>query len=433
MGSALVLAGCTLVPPASDDSTSRGDAESSGAAEESTGADVSSDATEDANDESEADSTGGPIGSTATSDGEDTTTSGSGDTTWTSSTSTSGGDTTTSGTDESSGGADTSTMGECGGGTEAFFGLVGWATEAGGTTGGAGGTSVTVSTGAALQEALNEHRDSTTPLTIWVTGPVTPGNSSDSKIDVKDVSNVSILGMGAGAEFDGIGIKITRASNIVLRNLRIHHVDIGDKDAISIEGPADHIWVDHCELYATYEGVDKDTFDGLLDAKGEAEYITYSWNYLHDSWKTALVGSSDGDEFDRKITMHHNFFQNCNSRLPLFRFGNGHVFNNLYEDIADTGINSRMGACLKVESNVFVRSRNPWISAYSDELGGAELSCNLLDDASTFDFADDVHEILECTANVPYTYAEALTDVARVAELVRNHAGVGKLDDPAGF
>ena len=35
------------------------------------------------------------------------------------------------------------------------FGLVGWATQAGGTTGGAGGDTVTVSTGTALQNAIN--------------------------------------------------------------------------------------------------------------------------------------------------------------------------------------------------------------------------------------------------------------------------------------
>lgn len=51
---------------------------------------------------------------------------------------------------------------------------------------------------------------------------------------------------------------------------------------------------------------------------------------MHDSWKTMLSGSSDGDEYDRKVTYHHNYFENCNSRLPLFRFGHGHVFNNYY-------------------------------------------------------------------------------------------------------
>jgi len=292
-----------------------------------------------------------------------------------------------------------------------------------------------VSTGSELAQALEDKQDSSTPLTILVEGSITPQNSGSlEKFDVKDVSDLSIIGAGSGAEFSGIGIKIVRASNIVIRNLKISNVLIGDKDAISIEGPADHIWVDHCELHAEYQNVDKDYYDGLLDAKAEAEYITYSWNYLHDSWKTALVGSSEDDTFDRKLTMHHNHFQNCNSRLPLFRGGNGHVFNNLFEDVESTAINSRLGACIRVENNSFHNVQNPWISAYSDELGGVELVCNQVDDASEFVLAsDDEHEPPDCTAVVPYTYEQVLNHVDQVADLVSMHAGVGKLSDPTDF
>ena len=36
----------------------------------------------------------------------------------------------------------------------------------------------------------------------------------------------------------------------------IPHVAIGEKDCIGIEGPADHIRVDHCERYNEYQGTD---------------------------------------------------------------------------------------------------------------------------------------------------------------------------------
>ena len=39
-------------------------------------------------------------------------------------------------------------------------------------------------------------------------------------------------------ELKGIGIKIWRANNIIIRNLKIHEVASGDKDAIGIEGPS---------------------------------------------------------------------------------------------------------------------------------------------------------------------------------------------------
>jgi pectate lyase len=158
----------------------------------------------------------------------------------------------------------------------------------------------------------------------------------------------------------------------------------------------------------------------------------HSWNYLHDSWKTALVGSSESDTFDRKLTMHHNRIENCNSRVPLFRGGNGHIFNNHYADIVDTGINSRIGACLRVEGNYFDRAQNPWVSAFSDELGGGDLSCNVTVD-SAFAYSDDVHELPACTATVPYDYASVLNAPASVPAVVMEHAGVGKLADPRQF
>ena len=317
---------------------------------------------------------------------------------------------------------------ECGGEDGSDFALVGYATQAGGTTGGKGGTAVTVSTGSALQQALSNKGGS--PLTIRVMGTITTGNSGAEKIDVKDVDDVSIIGLGNGAEFNGIGIKIVRASNIVIRNLKIHNVTSGDKDAISIEGPADHIWIDHNELYAEYQNVDKDFYDGLLDVKAESEYITYSWNYFHDSWKTMLVGSSEDDTFDRKLTIHHNHFRNCNSRMPLFRGGHGHVFNNFYSEVADTGINSRIGACLLIEANVFEKSKNPWVSAFSDELGGGELLCNQTSGDSMFMFSDDVHELPKCDASVPYDYGAVLNLPSKVQSVVMAGAGVGKLPNP---
>jgi pectate lyase len=321
---------------------------------------------------------------------------------------------------------------ECGGDDGSDFALVGWAAQAGGTTGGKGGTAVTVSTGSALLQAL-ANKNAGTPLTIRVMGTITQGNTGAEKIDVKEVQDVSIIGLGAGAELDGIGIKIVRASNVVIRNLKIHDVAIGDKDGISIEGPADHIWIDHCELYSVYPDVDKDFYDGLIDVKAEAEYITYSWNNLHDSWKTMLVGSSEDDTFDRKLTIHHNVFRNCNSRMPLFRGGQGHVFNNFYTGVADTGINSRLGACLLIEANVFENSKNPWVSAFSDELGGGELRCNMTSADTTFAYADDVRELPTCDTTVPYDYAAVLNHPSNVEAVVTAGAGVGKLPNPEQF
>ena len=307
----------------------------------------------------------------------------------------------------------------------ATFGVFGFAASTTGTTGGAGGTTITVNTGAALQAAINGKGSQ--PLTIYINGPITLANSPGlEKIEVKNKNDISIIGFATLGEFNGIGIKVFRANNIILQNLKVHHVlaATGDGDCIGIEGPASHVWVDHCELYNVYQGAGVDDYDGLLDAKADCEYLTFSWNYLHDAWKASLMGFTDTDNFDRKITYHHNRFENINSRLPLFRFGTGHVFNNYYKDIASTCVNPRVGACVKIENNYFENARNPYVTAYSTQDGFGDILGNVLVN-SPFVYASDVRVLPACTSSIPYNYAAVLTPAADVPVQVTANVGIG--------
>lgn len=307
----------------------------------------------------------------------------------------------------------------------AQYGLIGFGNTNGSTTGGAGGDEVIVTNGTDLQNAIKEADG---PRIIYVNGTITPSNSGSlSKIDIKDASDISIIGVGTSGDFDGIGIKVWRANNIIIQNVKVHHVLIGDKDAISIEGPSDHIWVDHCELYAELDGVGKDYYDGLLDMKRDVFDVTFSWNYLHDSWKASLSGSSETDNESRNVTYHHNRFENINSRLPLFRYGTGHVFNNYYKDVVSTGINSRLGACIRIENNVFENVHNPYVTAYSDVDGYGELINNSLIN-SPFEYASDTRMLPSCQANILYNYSGYLNCVEDVAFIVEEYSGVGKLN-----
>lgn len=296
------------------------------------------------------------------------------------------------------------------------FSQTGFAIFDGGTTGGEGGDTVTVHTGDQLTQAIKD-KDDDTPLTIYVDGTITPSNTSDSKINVKDVADLSILGVGTNGELDGIGIKVWRAENIIIRNLTIHEVRAGDKDAISIEGPSNNIWVDHNELYASLN-VDKDYYDGLFDVKRDAYNITFSWNYVHDGWKSMLFGSSDSDNHDRNITLHHNHFKDLNSRVPSFRYGKGHLYNNYFEGIIDTGINARMGAELLVENNVFENSNNPLGYWYSNTTGYWNVTNNLYINSSG-------SQPTTSTTNYTVPYSYTLTPVEDVKSLVQQYAGVG--------
>ncbi|WP_348686346.1 pectate lyase family protein [Rheinheimera aquimaris] len=325
--------------------------------------------------------------------------------------------------------------------------VYGYASENGGTTGGSGENKVeiTVCTGEEMINAIKNKAPSR-PLTIWVNGSITLQNAKDSRIDIKDVSDVSIIGLGNQGEMAGIGFNIVRAENIIIRNLRIHHVraNLGAPgDGISIEGPVRNIWIDHNEIYNSLTVADpsltedqvKDYYDGLVDAKGDAQFITISFNKLHHSWKTSLVGSSDSDNYDRTITYHHNHWYNVNSRLPLFRFGKGHIYNNFYDGAVESGINSRMGAVIRIEHNHFASMKNPVMSMYSQEPGFWQLIDNIFDDITWQESPDDgvvAGEAAESTGELtpPYDYSASLLPVHNVKATVLAYAGTGKIDTP---
>ncbi|MCM3147903.1 MULTISPECIES: pectate lyase family protein [Bacillus] len=301
----------------------------------------------------------------------------------------------------------------------ANFNQQGFSTLNGGTTGGEGGKTVTVKTGNELLAALKS-KGTNEKLKIVVDGTITPSNTSANKIDVKDTNNVSIVGKGTKGEFNGIGIKVWRANNIIIRNLKIHHSKIGDKDAIGIEGASKNVWVDHNELYNTLNS-GKDDYDGLFDVKNDSDYITFSWNYVHDSWKTMLMGSSDNDNYNRKITFHNNRFENLNSRVPSMRFGEGHVYNNYYKGILTTAINSRMGAKMRIEHNVFENTKNAIGSWDSRQVGTWHVINN-----SFINSTGSLPTSSTGTYNPPYNYS--LLNVNNVKSEVVSNAGVGKVN-----
>jgi len=308
-------------------------------------------------------------------------------------------------------------------------------------TGGTGGTVITVNNGTDLKTALADAKAANSPVTIYIDGTITDVNSGGSgdSIDIKDMDNVSIIGVAERGEFDGIGISIRRANNIIIQNLKIHEVLTGGKDGISIEGDNDgsttsNIWIDHNELYSDLT-LDKEYYDGLIDSKSGAENITISYNYLHDSWKTSLHGhtenETDSANTNRRITFHHNRFEDIESRVPLFRFGEGHLYNNYYNNIRSTAINSRSGATLHIENNHFENTQNPIVSFYADSLGSWNLNGNLFADTVTWTTpatGDTTAEDGSSTTSYIASYAYTLDPVDGVKADVIANAGINKID-----
>ena len=266
------------------------------------------------------------------------------------------------------------------------------------TTGGGSAAPVVVSTFAEAEAALSAYRSafkdgSQTALVLRYTGrfdfatitDVCRQHTLDSQIlQIKEMENVTFEGApGSSANF---GIKINRAKNVIVRNMTMGLLPGGgDSDAITIEGngtngDVEHVWIDHNELFSSTkddcDGAGDTEFDGLIDIKKGARYITISYNYIHDHQKTGLLGHSDSDDVDRYVTFHHNWYENVVSRTPLHRFGYVHLFNNYYNRISSSGINVRMGGVALIEANYFENAVNPVTSRYSDEPGYWDLRDN---------------------------------------------------------
>jgi pectate lyase len=258
--------------------------------------------------------------------------------------------------------------------------VIGWAAISGmniATTTG-GGTTATpqiVTTVAALNAAAA----GTASAIIYVSGVLPPGTISVG-------SNKTIVGL-CGAEVHG-HMAVNRASNTIIRNLKIVGYGVGNcaldpdfdpaigcssgNDAMTIQNASHHIWIDHCDF--------SDGTDGNLDINSASDFITVSWTKFHYTLRSdlggsdstgasghrfsSLIGSADTvltDVGHLNVTFHHNWWaENVNQRMPRTRFGQIHVFNNLYTSTGDSYCtNSGIQTHVLVENNVYASVNNP--------------------------------------------------------------------------
>ena len=266
-----------------------------------------------------------------------------------------------------------------------------------GTTGGGKAKSLTVSSFAALQAAIDDYAG-TGGLVLEYSGKFDFASIKDpcvqhtlpaQTVEIKNKSEITIVGApGSSANF---GFHIAAAaSNVIIRNMTIGLLPGGsDSDIISVEGMSGgvpkNIWLDHNELFSSLvdcPGAGDTAFDGMIDVKKGADLITVSYNYLHDHHKLSLNGYTDGDDAVRHITFHHNLFENVGSRVPLQRHGYAHVVNNLFSKVLASGINVRMGGYALVEANYFENVKNPVTARDSSAVGFWDLRNNNLRSAA---------------------------------------------------
>ncbi|WP_306214141.1 pectate lyase family protein [Actinoplanes sp. RD1] len=321
-------------------------------------------------------------------------------------------------------------------------GVTGFATQNGGTTGGAGGATVRATTGTAIHTALCTRASSSTPIIIQVEGTINHGNTAKVSgsscntaagvIELKQISNVTIVGVGAGAVFDQLGIHIRESSNIIVQNVTVRNVKKSGSptsnggDAIGMETDVRNVWVDHVSLLAS--GGEAEGFDGLFDMKDNTQYVTLSYSTLRNSGRGGLIGSSESDTSNGYVTFHHNLYENIDSRTPLLRGGIAHIYNNSYVSLNESGINSRAGARAKVENNYFKNSKDVLGTFYTDAAGYWQVAGNVFDNVTWSSPGEDTNPAgpdVTSNTSVSIPYAYTLDPASCVPAVVARTAGSG--------
>ncbi|GIG85316.1 pectate lyase family protein [Plantactinospora endophytica] len=282
-------------------------------------------------------------------------------------------------------------------------GLVGWATQNGGTSGGGNAGATTVTSASALTSAVG----SSSAAVIRVSGTI----SCSGMLRVR--SNKTILGVGANATISGCGFTINGDRNVIIRNLNFRG---WDDDAINVETGATNIWVDHNSF--------TDGYDGAVDVKRGSDFVTISWNRVYGHDKSMLLGHSDDnasqDVGHLRVSYHHNWFDGSGTRHPRVRFGNPvHVYNNYYYN-NEYGVASTMNAGVLVEGNYFENVDEPTLVGYADSDPGAVVQRN-----NYFVGSGSPQSGGGSVAGIPYSYQ--LDSASSVKSIVTSGAGTGRI------
>lgn len=285
---------------------------------------------------------------------------------------------------------------------------------------------------------------------------------------VRVPSNTTLIGVGSDAGLVNGGLFLDGVDNVIIRNL--HFSDAYDHfpawdpkdnghgewnseyDNLTLRG-ATHVWVDHCtfddgtrpdQAEPVALGQRIQHHDGLLDITQQSNYVTVSWNQFRQHDKTNLVGSSDGQKLDEgklKVTFHHNLWEQVKERTPRVRYGQVHLYNNLFVGRSDLPYAYGYSIGVGLKSQIF-SERNVWeLSADIRPAqlarllkGQALLERDSLLNGRPLDLAAALREEnpgLELAKGVgwtpPWVDTAGMDEVDAVAVRVRAGSGVGRL------
>ncbi|KAF6823216.1 ricin b lectin [Colletotrichum plurivorum] len=295
----------------------------------------------------------------------------------------------------------------------------GFASLNGGTTGGAGGTTVTVTT----QGDLEKYASASGKYVIKVSGRITV---SPYGKEIKVSSDKTVIGVGTSGElyqgkgknrhvinrqrsyqrFSG-GLGLNGAKNVIIRNLKLGNTNLNDgvendRDGVQAD-TVSNIWIDHCLF--------ENGGDGLLDLRKDTTYFTVSNNIFRNHDKNFGIGWTDN--VSARGTINHNWFDKTNQRNPSAdNLAQVHMYNNYLYGITSYGHYARGDTNARVENVFFENSKNPLTKDSGATLyavGNTYKSCTgTIASNSGTTFTPDYSYSLTPTADVPaYVKANA--------------------------
>lgn len=247
----------------------------------------------------------------------------------------------------------------------------GFASTGGGTTGGAGGTTVTVTTLADLQKYVT----ATQPYVIRVAGAITV---TPKGTELKVQSDKTIVGVGTSGQIVGGGFFLgAGVHNVIIRNLTIRDTQMTDDDpddkVYDYDGiqmdTADHVWIDHNTIVRMN--------DGLIDSRKDTSYLTVSWNVMGGNNKAFGIGWTDN--VTARMTIHHNWIHDTNQRNPSTdNVAYAHLYNNYLQNITSYGNYARGGTKMVLENSYFDTVKDPYYpdaTAQLKQSGSITVNC----------------------------------------------------------
>lgn len=282
-------------------------------------------------------------------------------------------------------------------------------------------------------------------------------DTSWNMMKVSSKSNITVEGVGDDASIFQWGFTFSNCNSIEVKNLTFNNYT---EDAIGIEGGKStytnysNFWLHNNTFnlgvnnWDFSDEKDKGDGDGATDFK-YAHNLTISYCRYNNTHKTNLIGGGDS-HLQYNITLHHNYYNQCASRLPLGRQANMHFYNNYYYDCS-TCQDIRANAFVLSESNYFYSCSNPQkvttsgytgttIKSYNDyleecgtsqatvvnsrdqQVEGGNCKPDGKTDYSNFDTNDSLF-YYDSTNNV--SDVERLDDVSELPTIIPSIAGAG--------